>query len=175
WEWLFLMQHHNVHTRLLDWTESPLVALFFAVYDVTDPTDAMEGAVWVLDPHKLNAHANQDFVTDATELPAFGVDARLDSYLPERIDRAANMKPVAAIGPRTSTRMAAQLGTFTITHFHHTPIEDVEDGSHIQLFTIPADKKKEIRSVLNVLQYNNLRLFPDLDRAAAVAMKVRPR
>src|ERR1700731_554408 len=51
WDWYFLMQHHRVPTRLLDWTENSLVALFFAVQEEIDNRD---GAVWVLDPWWLS-------------------------------------------------------------------------------------------------------------------------
>jgi len=52
-ERLVLMQHYSAPTRLLDWTENLLVALYFAVRNA-DKDGKADSALWVLNGRNLN-------------------------------------------------------------------------------------------------------------------------
>jgi len=167
WEWMFLMQHHRAPTRLLDWSESAMVALYFALQEPTDPNDPtdVDAAIWCLDPVALNANAGHKRKYER-DILAFGVDAQLNNYLPDRLGSESELDPVAGIGPRNSARMVAQAGTFTITHTKHLPIDQLEDGAFVWRMVIPFAHRESLRNDLEALGINELLLFPDLDRVA---------
>lgn len=70
-EWLEVMQHHCVRTRVLDWSESSIHSLLFAVEPFIDTSKySMEDrkhqnpCVWVLQPQKLNRNIIQYLLDD---------------------------------------------------------------------------------------------------------------
>lgn len=161
WDWLFLLRHHNVPTRLLDWTESPIVALYFAVQDGRGPPG--DGAIWVLYPTMLNKHAGiiMDFEGD---LPLFdGSDQHTKPYSPSEILMGEDREPIAGIAPRQSRRMVAQHSVFTITHRPLKSLDTVGTGDHLGRFIIPQELKETIRDELGAIMFNRYTLFPELD------------
>ena len=67
----------------------------------------------------------------------------LESYLPSRVqENPSELFPVAIVGPRNTPRMAAQLGTFTINHRLHEPIEEIGDGQACLALDSPGASAK---------------------------------
>lgn len=165
WEWLFLMQHYGVPTRLLDWTESPLIGLYFAVSD-TSTEDAIS-ALWCIGPTALNrmAGVEPNFEPD---LPCFDVDNVLDTYAPSSLSKEVmtRLQPIAAIASRNSPRLFAQRGVFTINHRDPTPIDGLGDGGHVWRYTVEPSAKAAIREELKLLRIDKLSLFPELSNVA---------
>lgn len=157
-EWLFMMQHYLMPTRLLDWTESPLIATYFA----TNEHDDEDGALWILLPVELNKHSNIE-PEHSFEIPSFE-DKALKNYTPESIasEKTSKLNPIAAIATRNNSRMQSQLSVFTINHRSDLMIEDIGDKKHIWRYIIPNDKKDNIRKELKLMGIGKFQLFPEL-------------
>lgn len=165
WEWLFLMQHYGVSTRLLDFSESPLVGLYFALQRSHKAADRKRDAIlWCIFPNVLNSLAGLTLTT-AFDIPCFGDDKELDKYLPSQVIGISSAKnnPLAIIAPRQFKRLYAQQGVFILFHRNITAIEDLGDTHAVKL-VVPHDAKDDMARELDYLMVNELALFPELEK-----------
>jgi hypothetical protein len=170
WEWLFLMQHHGLPTRLLDWTENPLVALYFSVTNNSPDADNRDGAFWLLSPVELNKHSKVIF--DGVDIPGFDEDEALVGYQPSQIKvQKHSLGPIAAIATRNNPRIQMQMGVFTVSHLEITAINH-PSHDFVWKYVIPADRKAIIRSELKLLNMTKMALFPDLNSVAEHAKEL---
>jgi FRG domain len=165
-EWMFIMQHYGLPTRLLDWSESHLCALYFAVRDFQDRSDA---CVWVLHPWSLNEHA-----IGMISVPTSDVDDLSRYCLPsptKKIERVISARIPVALRPSHSTpRIQAQQGVFTLHGSRKAGLNiqsEKLEAVNLIVLTIDGGKKKSILVDLHRAGVTEARFFPDLQGLCA--------
>ncbi|SCX96518.1 FRG domain-containing protein [Nonlabens sp. Hel1_33_55] len=173
WEVLFYMQHFGTPTRLLDWSENPYVALYFAC--TSAKFKWLKGGkkeydddinVWLLDPVRWNRHALEDV---SYKNGILSHDHTLtDSYQPlSGQPEHMRDKPIAIYGNHNSTRIVAQRGVFTIFGKQTTPMDTlVESGfanDALYRIDIPKNNVDKVLNSLISIGITDSTVFPDLD------------
>jgi hypothetical protein len=169
------MQHHGAPTRILDWSESPLVALYFAAENFEHQEDA---AVWVLHPWMLN------MATDGQLSVPTANAQKITDYVIDLDDPAVPRAPIAELPLAMRieygfNRAHSQRGTATIHGRSKRSIESIKfnlDQTEISntsknrfMFKIIIDRRNKFDILKSLYEYGvgADTLFPDLGGLAA--------
>lgn len=178
-QWLFLMQHHRAPTRLLDWTESPLIAAFFAVELAAQTADIQnDAAVYGLDPIALNILSGMDHFPNTwvqnrvaqTIKFAFGTQNEqvlIDGKQVEYLELPTSIYPSTV-----HSRISSQRSCFTLHGSDPRDFEAIFDGEpliegkKLTKYRIPKKAVPDILGELSDLGITHGAVFPDLDGLA---------
>lgn len=163
WEALILARHHELPTRLLDWTRDPHVALYFSCVFAETPEN--DGAFWVLvrddkEDYDINVLAEESGLKDYRYANEFRFEIK-------------SVKLVYP--PHVTERIRAQNGLFTIQENPRLPLEEHRredyDREHfdvllIRKWKVPRGSRRAILDEIHARGITATSLFPDINGIA---------
>lgn len=158
-KWVQLAQHYGIPTRLLDWTESATIGLYFAC--LSESSEPSDGMVFMLNPVDLNrlSYPQKPRVLDA------GEDTRLiQEYLRLDAKRRKRGKATVAVNPVwNSDRLMLQKGVFTL-HGSHFNLDSNQAPSLVAL-PIFLESKPQLLKELERVGVDEMSIFPELEHS----------
>jgi hypothetical protein len=165
WDFYFLMQHYGAPTRLLDWTESPVIALYFAVRDNPGYYDS---TVWMLNPYELNRRVVRRSEVISPSAPGANPkdSARVSPWLPPRWSKKKiPASPLAVFPTHIARRISSQKSCFTIHGRQEDGFSRFARGASpcLKKFVIPGHVVRGMRLDLQNYGIDDTTIFPDLE------------
>lgn len=167
WHWLSVAQHYGLPTRLLDWTNSPLIAAHFATANI-EKFD-IDGVVWAVNYVKAHQLLPKNLSTRLEKEGANVFTVEMLSESLESLDKLSNLTEnefgIFFEPPSIDDRIVNQFAFFSLMSEPTVVMDDwLKRNPGIgRKIIIPGKLKWEIRDKLDLSSITERVLFPGLD------------